>query len=132
VTDAPAKRHVSIHLAPWAPDVDPFRLADDRRWIHHWSVTPARSLAALLDRLGRTPAEIRIKQTALQDVAIGAEVTGEGGVIEVKPLAFVYQGLTEAELKAARAELIRAGWRPTPPGWFDEASAPAPAVGAAA
>lgn len=131
MTDAPqppAKRHVAVHLAPWAPDVDPFRLADNRRWLHYWSVDPVTALRELLDRLGRSPGAVGIRQTPLGDIAIAAKVPGDAyaeTAEEVRPLAFVYAGLTEAELKAAREQLAARGWRPSADRWFETPEADA-------
>ena len=65
----------------------------------------------ILTRLERDPAHVIGKALQLGDVAVMAAKADEPRL----PLAFVWEGLTEAEFNGALDALARDGWRPGPP-----------------
>jgi hypothetical protein len=98
------RRHISLHLTPWAPGVGAQAIGDKRRWIAMWSVTPAQAAASLAQRLERSPGAL-FAQARHDDVEILGRVPGEPAPVVLALAAF---GLTADELMAAFAGLTQA------------------------
>jgi hypothetical protein len=99
------KRHVSIHLTPFAPGVGEAAIGDNRRWLVMWTVTPAMALAHLCHRLQVEPWALTVA-VAGDDLELhgpSAEASGGSAV-----LALVAYGLDAGEVRAALDQLAQA------------------------
>jgi hypothetical protein len=97
-------RVVAVNYSPFAPP--------GRETGHTMFGPPiAGAVREILTRLGRSPAHVTPAALALGDVAILTAKPGEPRV----PLAFVYEGLTAAEISGALDQLAKEGWEPGPP-----------------
>jgi len=97
---APARRHVSIHLTPYAPRCEKVGIGDQRRWCAYWSVTPAQAVGELCLRLGVSPGALTCRDgpAGTDDIEILGPVADQGGRVL---LALVEHGLTTAEIQTA-------------------------------
>lgn len=98
------RRHVSIHLTPYAPGVGEAAIGDRARWIAQWSVTPELAMAHLCHRLKVEPMGVTALEHGL-DIEIRARVAGEAQPVVVAIIAY---GLDLAEILAALAQISTA------------------------
>lgn len=100
-----AKRHVSIHLTPFAPGVGAAAIGDKRRWMTFWSVAPARAMAELCHRLRVEPHDLVL---AVAPDAI--ELTGPSPAIDGAraPIALITYGLELGEIREALSTITAA------------------------
>ena len=68
---AAARRHVGVHLTPFAPGIRSLPLGHPRRWATLWSRTPRGAVAATLNRLGLSPQAVAVAPEA------GVQTTSE-------------------------------------------------------
>ena len=113
---AAARRDVSINLTPFAPRVGDAPIADSRRWLCLWNVTPAQAATTLLGRLERFPNGVRVERSDVGEVLffgrMAATAPPELQPGSIQPLAIVACGLTAPEAREALAQLASQGWRP--------------------
>lgn len=89
---------ISMYLTPWAPDVAQVsQLTDPTSWITCFHATPVQACGKLLERLGRTPAEVQALGLKVGETAILSARPGEARV----PLAFVLDDVPPATIAAA-------------------------------
>ena len=93
---AAVKRDVHITLTPYAPGCSALPIRAERRVLSLYAVEPGQAVRALVERLERQP-------TALAVEVVGGAVQIVGrveGMKSAQPLAWVGDGLTEAEIRA--------------------------------
>ena len=90
------RRDVHITLTPYAPGCESLAITSGVRNLSLYAVEPGQAVRALVDRLERPP-------TALAVEVVGGCVQIIGrveGMKSAQPLAWVGDGLTEAEIRA--------------------------------
>lgn len=98
-----SRRHVSIHLTPFAPGVGAVPVHDPARQVQHWSKTPAWILQDLAGRLELTPDRLSTRAHADDIEILGPSPHAHGPVV----LALVSYGLTLDEVAGALAGLAQ-------------------------
>jgi hypothetical protein len=91
-----SRRDVHITLTPYAPGCAGTAIGSEGRNLHLYAVEPGQAVRALVDRLERPP-------TALAVEVIGGAVQIVGrveGMKSAQPLAWICDGLTDAEIRA--------------------------------
>jgi hypothetical protein len=89
-----SRRHVSIHLTPYAPSVGAEAIGDRVRWMTMWRVTPAQAIAELCNRVQTLPGRLKVRSHAEDIEILGPSAHGAGDVL----LALVKHGLTVEEV----------------------------------
>lgn len=102
------RRHVSIHLTPYAPGVERAAMHDRARWISHWSKAPAWVMQDLCERLqvGADKLTARPGPEGTDDIEILGPSAAAPGAAAVC-LALVNYGLDLAEISGALAGLAQ-------------------------
>ena len=98
---AHAVRWVMAHLTPFAPGCAARPIWDAARWLHLGDVAPREAMRQLLERLCRRADTVSVRMMKMGDLGVFPTDASTGGY----PLAFVVEGLTEAEARAALADL---------------------------
>ena len=95
--DAHAVRWILVHLTPFAPDCAERALADRARWIHQGQAEPLIAMRLLLRRLGRRANQVVVRAMKMGDLGVFPADDSTRGY----PLAFIVDGVTEAEARDA-------------------------------
>jgi hypothetical protein len=94
-------RQVSVMATDFAPP-------GGWKWQTMFGPPIEAAVRTVLERLNRAPGEVVARRMKMGDVALLTARDGE----PVRPLAFVWEGLSEAEVRHGLDVLARAGWRP--------------------
>jgi hypothetical protein len=102
-----SRRHVSIHLTSYAPDVERVAMHDPARWISHWSKSPAWVMQNLCERLQVAADAVSVRPGP--DGTDDIEILGPSAAAPGAPvcLALVNYGLEVAEIAGALAGLAQ-------------------------
>jgi len=93
---AALRRDVHITLTPYAPGCGGLPLRSEARNLHLFAVEPGQAVRALVDRLERPPSAL-----AVEVVGGCVQIVGRvEGMKSAQPLAWVGDGLTEAEIRS--------------------------------
>ena len=93
---AAVRRDVHITLTPYAPGCGHLAIRSETRNLHLFAVEPGQAVRALVDRLERPPSAL-----AVEMVGGCVQIVGRvEGMRAAQPLAWVGDGLTEAEIRS--------------------------------
>jgi hypothetical protein len=105
-------RTVGVHLTPFAPGVAGLAIDNPKRWRTFYGTTPEKVLRSTLARLRLAPGAVQLAVSAAGDLDLLAE---HEQALESVPHAVFWDGLPEAEARAALEALRARGWTPDPP-----------------
>lgn len=115
---AAAFRVITCHLSPYAPGCAGMPINDRRRWKEYWNRPVVAVMQSVLKRLNLRPGEVTTESQPNGDIAIlgpaKPQTLVELDLVEEPPapLAFLFDGVTKADIDVAIGELRRARWAP--------------------